>query len=188
MQKKWHYVYIILYPALGYKFYYGSRVTTNHPEEDLTYFGSSVTFARYRDVNHPEHQPDALKVVLRAFYGKTGAYNLKKITALENRLIKEALAASHVGPELCLNRNVGGRIHATLEERQAWGRKGGGKNADLLRQKLSRPYVLRSPAGKKVNVTGLKTFARRHNLNHGNLWAVCYGRRRSHKGWRKYEG
>lgn len=188
MEKRWHYVYIILYPSLGYKFYYGSRVTDNHPEDDLTYFGSSVTFARYRDANHAEYQADALKVVLRSFYGKVGDYNLKKITAFENKLIKEALIASHVGPELCLNRNIGGRFYATPEERRAWGSKGGGKNSDLLRQRLAGAYVFMSPEGKKTHVHGLKTFAKQHNLNHGNLRSVYYGRRASHKGWRRYEG
>jgi hypothetical protein len=187
MQKKWHYIYVILYPALGYKFYYGSRVTTNHPEEDLTYFGSSVTFARYSDVNHEEYQPDALKVVLYSFYGKISKHNLRRISAYENRLIKEALTASHVGPEVCLNRNIAGRIYATTEERKEWSSRGGGKNADVLRQKLSKQYVFESPSGKRTPVFGLNTFAKKHNLNRGNLRAVHNGRRHSHKGWRKYE-
>jgi len=188
MQKKWHYVYVIFYPALGYKFYYGSRVTDNHPETDLAYFGSSVTFARYSDVNHPEYQADALKVVLRAFYGENNARNLKKISTIENKLIKEALVASHVGPEVCLNRNIAGRVRATPEEFRTWGSKGGGKNSDLLRQKLAKSYMFMSPDGKKTHVRGLKTFAKQHNLNHGNLRSVYYGRRNSHKGWRRYEG
>lgn len=114
MHKKWHYLYVIVYPALGYKFYYGSRVSTAHPDDDIGYFGSSTTFARYNDVEHAEYQADALKVVLWAQlkpHGKSSNAALAKAEAL---LIKTAIEEH--GLETCLNRNIGGRIYLAPEE------------------------------------------------------------------------
>lgn len=114
MHKRWHYLYVIVYPALGYKLYYGSRVTQAAPEQDTQYFGSSETFARYNDPEHAEYQPDALKVVLWANYQVHGKRNTTKLATAEAQLIKAALDAQ--GPDACLNRNIGGRIYMTPEE------------------------------------------------------------------------
>ena len=191
MQKKWHYVYVILYPSLGYKFYYGSRITENSPEEDTDYFGSSVTFSRYNDSAHDEYQQDALKVVLYSFYGKSGVYNAKKISGVEQRLIKEAVSASHVGPEICLNRNVSGRIFGTPDELKTWrslgGKKGGGKNAKMLGIKLAKEFAFFDPEGRVRTIRGLRPFCRENNLDPSAMRHVQRGRRTSHKGWRKYE-
>jgi hypothetical protein len=81
MRKRWYYLYVILYPSLGYKFYYGSRITDRAPEEDQQYFGSPVTFATYNDPTHADFQADAIKVILRADYrreSKKAATELSK--------------------------------------------------------------------------------------------------------------
>lgn len=179
-------MYIILYPSLGYKFYYGSRITDIHPEDDTGYFGSLVTFAHFNDPTHPEYQADAIKVVLHAVYAVSSQKTQRQIFKLENRLIKEALAASHVGPEICVNRNIAGRIYCTREERKMWSARGGGKNSDLLRQKLSKHYRFTDPTGKPKKIFGLRTFCKEHNLDPSAMRRVAQGKVNSHKGWRKH--
>jgi hypothetical protein len=114
MHKRWHYLYVIVYPSLGHKLYFGSRVTDAPPEQDTQYFGSSETFARYNDAAHAEYQPDALKVVLWAKYQAHGKRNTTSLAKAEAQLIKTALEEH--GPDSCLNRNIGGRIYMTPEE------------------------------------------------------------------------
>lgn len=190
MQKRWHYVYVIFYPELDYSFYYGSRISYAHPNDDLNYFGSSVTFARYADPAHPEYQADALKVVLHSFFGKPTKRNSKKIADYESKLIKIALESNYIRLGFCLNRNIGGRVYGTEAEQRAWRSKGGkisgGKNAALLRKKFSKSYVFVREDGKPVYVRGLRAFALRHGLNPSHLSAVYSGKRNSHKGWRRY--
>jgi hypothetical protein len=114
MHKRWHYLYVIVYPALGHKLYFGSRITHIRPEQDMQYFGSSETFARYNDAEHAEYQPDALKVVLWAKYQAHGRRNTARLATAEAQLIKTALEEH--GSDACLNRNIGGRIYMTPEE------------------------------------------------------------------------
>lgn len=191
MQKKWHYVYIILYPSLGYKFYYGSRVTDVHPEEDTGYFGSLVTFSCFNDPTHAEYQADAIKVVLHAIYAVPSKRTNQKIAKLENKLIKEALASSHVGPGLCVNRNIAGRVFGTTAERKIWGALGGkvsgGKNAEFLKQHLAKEFKFTDPTGKPRTIVGLRTFCREHNLDPSAMRRVALGKNVKHKGWRRYE-
>lgn len=92
MAKRWYYLYVILYPSLGYKFYYGSRITDRAPEEDHQYFGSPVTFAHYNDPDHPEYQADALKVILRAEHRRESKKAAKALSDAESALIKTAHA------------------------------------------------------------------------------------------------
>lgn len=120
MQKRWHYFYVIVYPALGYKFYYGSRITKKTPEEDSAYFGSSVTFAHYNDPTHADYQADAIKVVLWAAYLSRSRKNAIALSDRESQHIKDALHnVEYLGPEVCLNRNYAGRIVMTKAEQQA---------------------------------------------------------------------
>jgi hypothetical protein len=210
MEKRWHYVYIILYPSLGYKFYYGSRITDVHPEHDTAYFGSSVTFAHYNDPEHPEYQADAVKVVLRAVYAVSAFRTQKEISDLEHRLIREALEASHVGPDLCLNRNVAGRIYGTPEERKKWSASGGlaavekgtgihelipdsqgrmrKRGAINSQQARAKTYQFLSPTGVPQTVHGLREFCRDNNLDFSSMRKVHIGKRNKHKGWRKNDG
>lgn len=119
MKKKWHYLYVIFYPALDFKCYYGSRISHLHPDEDIDYFGSSVTFAHYNDPTHPEYQENALKVIIWAQKLIASKKNGLALAELEAGMIKQALAES--GPELCLNRNYAGRIVMTpAEQKSAW--------------------------------------------------------------------
>jgi hypothetical protein len=119
MRKRWYYLYVILYPSLGYKFYYGSRITDRAPEDDRQYFGSPVTFAHYNNPDHPEYQPDALKVILSAEYRRESQRAAKKLSDAEAQLIKTAHAdTEHLGPAWCLNRNAGGRFLLTPEQRK----------------------------------------------------------------------
>jgi hypothetical protein len=114
MHKRWHYLYVIVYPSLGYKLYYGSRVSTAHPDDDIGYFGSSITFARYNDTEHAEYQADALKVVLWAKHQAHGKSSNAALATAESLLIKTAIEEH--GLETCLNRNIGGRIYLAPEE------------------------------------------------------------------------
>lgn len=154
MRKRWYYLYVILYPSLGYKFYYGSRITDRHPDADHKYFGSPVTFAHYNDTTHPEYQADALKVILRAEHRRVSKKAEKELSEAEAALIKEAHANTvYLGPDVCLNRNAGGRFLLTDEQRRIaqersksngggflnmprkqhlkWAKKGGIKSAEL---------------------------------------------------------
>jgi hypothetical protein len=120
MQKRWHYLYVIVYPSLGYKFYYGSRITDRIPDEDVLYFGSSVTFAHYNDPANTEYQADALKIILWARHWTHNKRNTNALNRKEAELIRSALYDNeHLGPDICLNRNHGKQIFMTPEERQA---------------------------------------------------------------------
>ncbi|NBT76112.1 hypothetical protein EBZ80_24005 [bacterium] len=119
MAKRWYYLYVILYPSLGYKFYYGSRITDKAPEDDHQYFGSPVTFAQYNDPTHPEYQADALKVILRAEKRRASKKAAKELSDTETTLIKNAHAnTEYLGPEVCLNRNAAGRFLLTDAQRR----------------------------------------------------------------------
>lgn len=119
MRKRWHYLYVIVYPSLGYKFYYGSRITDRAPEDDQQYFGSPVTFAHYNDPAHAEYQADALKIILRAEFCRASKKAAKELSDAEIMLIKDAHTnTDHLGPEVCLNRNAGGRFLLTDEQRK----------------------------------------------------------------------
>lgn len=154
MRKRWHYLYVIVYPALGYKFYYGSRIADRAPEEDQQYFGSPVTFAHYNDPAHSEYQADALKVILRVDYCRASKKAAKQLSDAEITLIKDAHAnIEHLGPDVCLNRNAGGRFLLTDDQirmarekshnngagfanmdqktRQKWARVGGTKSVEM---------------------------------------------------------
>lgn len=156
MQKRWHYLYVIFYPSLDFKCYYGSRITQIHPDDDIEYFGSSVTFAHYNDSAHPEYQPDALKVIIwaeRLPYTKKSGYILAD---LEANMIKQALAES--GTELCLNRNYAGRIVLTQAERKiAWEKsaQNGGGFLNMSKRKKT----------KWAAVGGLKSFEQRKGIH-----------------------
>lgn len=52
---------------------------------------------------------------------------------------------------------------------------------------LAKEFKLISPQGNVVTVFNLAKFCRDNNLNKANLYKVCKGIRRSHKGWRTYE-
>jgi hypothetical protein len=111
MQKRWYYLYVIVYPALGYKFYYGSRITKNAPADDHSYFGSSVTFGHYNDPAHAEYQADALKVILQSEYLPRAKKHALALGESETALIRSALNdREHLGFDICLNRNYAGRI------------------------------------------------------------------------------
>lgn len=124
MQKRWHYIYVILYPELGYKFYYGSRITKKHPDADIHYFGSPKTFGRYNDVEHPEYQAAALKVILWAAHLPHRKKHARHLSDLEVQYIRSALDdQEHLGPDICLNRNCAGRILLTPAERREVAKK-----------------------------------------------------------------
>jgi hypothetical protein len=115
-KKCWHYLYVIYYPSRDYRFYYGSRITSSHPDADWNYFGSSVSFAQYNDHTHPEYQADAIKVILSAKrQGRTKKAE-KELSHAEAELIRAAL--QEFGLNLCLNRNVKGRFCLTDDQRQ----------------------------------------------------------------------
>lgn len=115
-KKYWHYLYVIYYPSRDYRFYYGSRITANHPSDDWGYFGSSVSFAQYNDPAHPEYQPDAIKVILNAKYQRRTKRAEQALSQAEADLIQAALR--EFGLNLCLNRNIKGRFCLTDEQRQ----------------------------------------------------------------------
>jgi hypothetical protein len=122
MQHRWHYIYVILYPELGYKFYYGSRITAKHPEDDVMYFGSSKTFKRYNDINDAEYQITALKVILWAAKLPHCKKNTRQLNELETKLIRDALTnVEHLGPDVCLNRSYAGRPALTPQEQREIG-------------------------------------------------------------------
>ena len=114
-KKFWHYLYVIYYPSRDYRFYYGSRITASHPDADWSYFGSSVSFAQYNDSAHAEYQSDAIKVVLSAQQQNRTKKAEKALSDAEAALIRAALA--EFGLEVCLNRNVNGRIYLTDDQR-----------------------------------------------------------------------
>jgi len=207
MEKRWHYVYVILYPALDYKFYYGSRITDVTPAADVEYFGSLVTFAQYNDAKNAEYQADALKVVLHAEYRAVSRTSLRRLAERENTLIREALEASHVGPAICINRNIGGRIYATTDERRQWGSLGGKKSAAacagihafvydrrgqpqrlgaaMAQAQQAKTFKFLDPAGNSKTVHNLRAFCRKNNLDHAHMCCVHRGSRKNHKGWSK---
>lgn len=122
MPKRWYYVYVIIYPDLGHRFYYGSRITAKHPDDDVKYFGSPKTFKRYNDITHEEYQPNALKVILWAKRLANTKNSARKLSQLETQYIREALEnIAHLGPDVCLNRSYGGRPALTPEEQREIG-------------------------------------------------------------------
>lgn len=156
MQKRWHYLYVIFYPSLNFKCYYGSRITTATPDDDIAYFGSSVTFSHYNDPAHSEYQADALKVIIWAKELSYSKKNGQLLADLETNMIKQALAES--GPELCLNRNYAGRIVLTPAEKKiAWERsaQNGGGFGNMSKRKQAKWAI----------VGGLKSFEQRKGIH-----------------------
>lgn len=206
MRQRWHYLYVIFYPAQNYQCYYGSRISDEHPDDDIGYFGSSITFARYNDPADPDFQPDARKVIIWAEYMPATRKSQRKLARLETNMIKQALAES--GPELCLNRNYAGRIVLSDVEFATWGAVGGKRSVELgsgfhgfspeLRQELrkrgnrtisekyAKIYTFRDPAGLVVTLKNLRAFCRYKDLNPAHMRSVHIGRAKSHKGWTRY--
>jgi hypothetical protein len=167
---------------LGYRFYYGSRITELHPAEDSKYFGSSITFSRYNDIKHREYQKNALKVILWARKLRYCKKSAKLLSKLEAKYIKTALNnLNYLGPSICLNRNCSGRIILTPEELTAAQKRG---NA-VVAQKYAKTYTLTSPRGKQITFTNLRKFCRENNLDRSALRRVYNGRLKSYKGWTK---
>lgn len=208
MTKCWHYLYVIVYPSLGHKFYYGSRITDKHPDDDIGYFGSSVTFSHYNDATHPEYQADALKIVLHAAHLPRNSRNTRALNRREGKLIKTALKdTQHLGPDVCLNRNISGQIFAVPAVRKEWGMAGGikardaglgfhglspeqkaqirAKGAAVSAARRAKKYLLLSPAGVLIPVLNMTAFCRANKLDRCAVFNVLAGRRKSHKNWRK---
>jgi hypothetical protein len=202
MQYFWHYLYVIIYPALGYKLYYGSRITTKHPDNDHVYFGSSRTFARYNAPRHPEYQANAIKVILFAEYKRRNKTNARRLSAQETKLIKAA--HKEHGPEFCLNRNIAGRFILTPDELSAAGKKAIALGHGLLgmtpaklsdarkrggattRRKKAKTYKMRTPDNKLKIIHNMRAFCREHSLTHSHMFDVANGKSHSHKGWRRH--
>lgn len=201
MQYCWHYLYVIIYPSLGYKMYYGSRITARHPAADHTYFGSPRTFARYNNAAHPEYQADAIKVVLYAEYCRRNKTNARRISSREMRLIKAA--HKEHGPDICLNRNAAGRFILTAAELIATGKKiaalglgmysmspehrraANKRGGEALARKKAKTYKMLTPDNKRKTIHNMRAFCRENSLNHGHMFQVANGNLKSHKGWRK---
>jgi NADPH-dependent glutamate synthase beta subunit-like oxidoreductase len=201
MQHYWHYLYVIIYPELGYKLYYGSRITTKHPDEDSMYFGSSRTFARYNNPDHSEYQAGAIKVVLVAEHRRRNKTNERWLSEQEMQLIKTA-HKDH-GLEICLNRNVSGRFILTPDELKAAGKKAvalgygltGMSPDDRLAaqkrggaaaaRKMAKTYKMLSPDNKRKTIHNMSAFCREHSLLASHMFEVANGIMKSYKGWRK---
>lgn len=201
MQKCWHYIYLILYPSLGYKLYYGSRISKKHPDDDIQYFGSPVTFAHYNDPQHPEYQADAVKVIIAAEYVKWSKRSAARLCKLE----KEQIIRAHEehGAFFCLNRCAAGRFLLTKEELSAAGKKSAAISAgvhgmsadarDAARRRggqvnalrTAKTYRLLDPNNRPKKIHNMTAFCRKHNLTRSHMFGVANGKERSHKGWRK---
>lgn len=156
MQRRWHYLYVIIYPSLEHKIYYGSRITTCHPNRDTRYFGSPVTFARYNDPTHEEYQTDAVKVILRARKIQCSIKNLRWLLEEEGRLISDALnAKAFCGSCNCLNRNINGRFLLTTVERTEIGKRSAaaGNGFSGMRKREHRKHA--SAGGTKSYALGV---------------------------------
>lgn len=206
MRRRWHYLYVIFYPSQKYQCYYGSRISDEHPDDDIGYFGSPITFARYNDPNDPDFQADARKVIIWAEYMPATLKSQRKLAKLEEQMIKQALAES--GTKLCLNRNCAGRIILTSAELSSWASAGGKKSLErragfhalspevmqelrdrgnrTISDKYAKIYTFRDPAGQVVTLKNLRAFCRYKNLNPGHMRSVHVGRAKSHKGWTRY--
>jgi hypothetical protein len=177
LEFRWHYIYVIVFPELDYKFYYGSRVTHVHPEAD-NYWGSPQTFKRYWQRAHPEYQTCAYKIILWQDWLPRTKESSRLLHDREVVLIQSALSnVAHLGPSICLNRAIGGRFCLTATERQ--------EHYDKLAQQSAKTYFFVDPTGKTVVVHNLRAFCRKFNLHKPNMTSVHTGKRKSHKGWRK---
>ena len=201
MPYAWHYLYVIVYPALGHKVYYGSRITSKHPDDDHGYFGSLRTFAHYNQPAHPEYQSKACKVIIFAEYVRRNKVNARKLSAREKRLIKEA--HQEHGPEFCLNRNAAGRFILTTDELSAAGKKSVALGNGLLglspaacdaarrrggatrAKNAAKTYALLTPDNKRKIVHNMRAFCREHALSSSHMFEVANGLIRTYKGWRK---
>jgi hypothetical protein len=201
MQECWHYLYVIIYPALGYKLYYGSRISAKHPDDDHEYFGSSKTFARYNDSDHEEYQAGALKVVLYAEYSRRNKTNARKLSSREMRLIKAA--HKEHGPEMCLNRNIAGRFILAPDELAAAGKKsvalGYGlhglspeerlaaqkRGGATLARKKAKTYKMLTPDNKRKTIHNMRAFCRENALSAGHMCSVARGELKAYRGWKK---
>ena len=177
MEFRWHYIYVIVFPDLDYKFYYGSRVTTAHPEID-NYWGSPQTFKRYWQPTHPEYQARAYKVILWHDWLPHTKESGQTLHKREKALIMAALEDNeHLGPDVCLNRAVGARCCLSPAERK--------QHYDRLAEQSAKTYFFVDPGGQTVVVHNLKAFCRKFKLHKPNMTSVHTGKRKSHKGWRK---
>jgi len=178
---KWYYLYVIIYPSLSHQQYYGSRICTHHPDDDVKYFGSPKTHARYNSPTNPEFQPDARKVILWKARQRVGRRNSKLLSDSEVHLIRYAIAEQSI--KYILNRNLAGRLIATAAEKLVWVHKGGAITAI----KYARTHRLRAPDGEVQTIVNLRRFCRMHNLDRGNIQKVIRGKEPSCKGWRKVD-
>lgn len=156
MERRWHYLYVIVYPELDHKIYYGSRISHQHPNRDIHYFGSSVTFARYNDPTHPEYQTAAYKVILAARRVQCSLKNLEWLLEQEAALIFDALNAKHFcGSCNCLNRNMNGRFMLTKTERTEIGRRSAAAGNGFTGMKKREHRRHASNGGKKSYMMGV---------------------------------
>lgn len=201
MQLCWHYLYVIIYPALGYKLYYGSRITARKLDDDHAYFGSSTTFARYNTPDHAEYQATALKVILYVKHGSRTKTNARELSAMEMQLIKDA--HKEHGPDTCLNRNAAGRFIRTEDELRASGKKmvelgiglygmspasrhaANKRGAATTGRKRAKTYKMLTPDNKRKTIHNMRAFCRENSLNHGHMFQVANGNLKAHKGWKK---
>lgn len=143
----WHYVYVIYYPSRNYCFYYGSRITDKHPDDDWSYFGSSVSFAQYNDPEHAEYQADAIKVVLSATRSPRTKKAEQALGQQEADLIRAALA--ECGLALCLNRNIKGRFCLTEQQRKEALERSIANGGGFVNMSKARQLACASAGGRK---------------------------------------
>lgn len=153
MRKCWHYLYVILYPSLGYKFYYGSRITDRHPDHDDQYFGSSVSYRQYNNPRHAEYQPDALKVILHATHRTRTKKAERELSAAEAELIRTAWET--LGLDVCLNRNIAGRFCLSAEQQQRALQNSTANGSGFLGMTPARRRRCASAGGKRSRDLGL---------------------------------
>ena len=199
--KEYHYVYYS-YEEYG-RGYFGSRTCKCLPEEDVKYFGS------FRDKNFKPTQ----KIILKTYTTRDEAYideiilqeNYKVVENphFANRAYQTSTKFSTLG--LFPSNETRKKLSQIRKGRVAWnkGKNVSNETKEKIRQKnkgrkqteehkfkkaqsKSREFTLIDPYGKIVSGKNVAQFCKDNNLNKGHIFAVIFGKRNHHKGWKMY--
>ena len=78
-------------------------------------------------------------------------------------------------------------IHAqTPEQRSENGKIGGKIGGKIIAERTAREFTLVSPTGEVIHGRNLRRFAEENNLHQGHLTSLLNGKRKSHKGYTRY--
>jgi len=105
--------------------------------------------------------------------GKRNYHHLHTPEAIEKRIkrTKEVNTGRKLTPE-------------HIAKTRTWGMKQTDYQKKRVAEALSKEHIITNPQGKKFVISNLNEFARKNNLDQGNLTKVAQGKLKQHKGYK----